>query len=201
MRSGFLALPAIAALAGCGGGSDDTLTLSQQYAQLRADLGSPTSATYLNSLDGTFVYTGLGEATIDNADNLPDAVFRARVEAEFGAGQDFISGQLTDFIPYGNEGNANDTTYFDEDSGLFLQRVGFVGNTASGNMNGTLRYVETDDSGVPESTSTQGVSGTYTLVFTDSSSGELAQYIDGGITGGVGESGTIGGRFVVVQQP
>ncbi|MBL4541826.1 MAG: hypothetical protein JKP98_20475 [Rhodobacteraceae bacterium] len=198
MRAVILSLAASTVLAGCSGGSGDSAEIYDQYARMRADLGTETSATYLNTLNGDFVYTGTGFATFDNAGAFVDAVYDARVTAEFGPGQDYVSGDLTNFVPFGNEGNIDDTSSYE--GNIQLQRVAFLGNDPSGTMDGQLRYIEVDAEGVETTNELRGISGNYNMQFHDSSSGIPAEYIETGISGGVGGGGTIDGNFIVQNQ-
>jgi hypothetical protein len=180
MRSGYLVIPALAALAGCGGAnSSSPLTMGERYARLQADLGSETAAADLARLEGTFHYQGYGAANLSPLDGFVDATYEASLTAELSETEtDYLSGQLENFTPLGADGFVTDNQKYE--GVLVLNREAISGNSASGGWNGTLRLTTTDDTGAVTETTTYAIGGDYGATFYNSSRGDIpAEYIDG----------------------
>jgi hypothetical protein len=199
MRSVVLILPAAALLAGCGtSSSEQAASRIDTYNQMRAQLGDPASPSYLNSLDGEFVYTGVGLATVGSV----DTVHSAKVTANFNAGAstDNVSGLLYDFVPVDGEGSGDTRRSFDGQVELQTTNIGAGttdANAAAGTADGRLTL--TTGTGTNAVDQIFVITGTYDMTFTNSATGQPAEYIDGTVTTDPG-SNNFSSTFVVQQR-
>ena len=171
-------LPVVAVLAGCGTNSSDPLTRLDRLAAMQADLGRTTSIAYLDSLNGTFDYSGYGSVTFTgNVDaRYPDAMAEVDVTADFSAsGEDFVSGSIHSLEALTGQGRADDPDRYE--GRLVLSREPISGSSVNGTYAGGLRLVQTTG------TTTFDTGGIYSMTFRDSSAGQPAEYLEGSLSG------------------
>jgi hypothetical protein len=177
-----LVLPLIGGLAACSGSNDrDPLTRMDRYARIFSDTGSPTSDGYIRNLDGTFTYIGTGVADFQNVSSINGlASHEVKIVTEFNSGgTDYMSGEMTEFVPVTEDGRISDVRQYE--GRLLLSKEAMVGGSATGNVSGQLRYRE-DGTGGADLVFGGGTE--YNATIYDNKTGSAqAQYLRGRIDG------------------
>lgn len=184
MFRGLAVLVPLVGLAACGGAdSTDPLTRMERLARMNADLGETTSIEYLNSLDGSFTYSGYSSVVFSGnvEDTYSDAMAEIDITANFsGSGEDYVTGQIHSLESL----DPNDSY----EGNLVFSREPIQGTSVNGTYQGGLRLTTTE--GTSETTTTFATGGNYSLQFRDSSAGLPAEYISGGIFGNAAPAST-----------
>jgi hypothetical protein len=173
-------VPLLGVLSGCGGSDSDPLTRMEQYSAMYADLGLQADTKHVDSLDGAFGYNGYGYVDFTEVGDVGNiATYAVDVTAEFNAGgPDFMSGTLSDFVPVNGDGTVRDTETYE--GFLRMSRAQMSGVSVSGNVTGMLRYREDGEGGT---NLVFGGGTNYSATLYDSTRGDPARYLFGGIDG------------------